>query len=82
MRKLEIYVKKYGPIAGPKLYHVLQSQAAHAGVSARLRKKIDVLTGREARPESRRGSELLPLFPEPVAGELDPTPAGELVEVG
>lgn len=46
MRRLEIYIKKYGPVAGPKLFHALQSQAAHAGVSARLRKKIDVLEGR------------------------------------
>ncbi|AMV40885.1 hypothetical protein [Planctomyces sp. SH-PL62] len=46
MRRLENYVRKYGPEAGPKLFHALQSQAAHAGVSARLRKKIDVLEGR------------------------------------
>ena len=50
MRRLEIYVKKYGPEAGPKLYHLLQSQAAHAGVSARLRRKIEVLTGKRPAP--------------------------------
>ena len=63
MRKLEIYVRKYGPVAGPKLFHALQSQAAHAGVSARLRRKIGVLTGvgaPSAKPEPRD----LPLFPE------------------
>ena len=66
MRRLEIYVKKYGPEAGPKLYHALQSQAAHAGVSARLRRKVDVLTGRAPAPERRAASraESLPLFPE------------------
>ncbi len=63
MRKLEIFVRKYGPVAGPKLYHALQSQAAHAGVSARLRRKIDVLLGR-AEPEPRRSDEELPLFPD------------------
>jgi hypothetical protein len=63
MRRLENYVKKYGHEAGPKLFYALQSQAAHAGVSARLRRKIDVLTGKvpvvqKAEPET------LPLFPE------------------
>jgi hypothetical protein len=70
MRKLESYVKKYGPVAGPKLYHALQSQAAHAGVSARLRRKIGALTGRPV-PQGAKaavGPEALPLFPEPVAG--------------
>jgi hypothetical protein len=63
MRRLENYVKKYGPEFGPKLFHALQSQAVHAGVSARLRQKIDVLTGKTPvvhKPES----ETLPLFPE------------------
>ena len=32
MRRLENYVRKYGPEVGPVLYHALQSQAAHAGV--------------------------------------------------
>ena len=32
MRRLENYVRKYGPEFGPVLYHALQSQAAHAGV--------------------------------------------------
>jgi hypothetical protein len=69
MRKLSSYVARYGPEAGPKLYHVLQSQAAHAGVSARLRRKIEALTGQPRRVRStRRHSETpLPLFPEPVA---------------
>ncbi len=57
MRKLESYVARYGPEAGPKLYQVLQSQAAHAGVSARLRRKIAALAEQRSRP--------LPLFPEP-----------------
>jgi hypothetical protein len=54
VRKLKIYVDKYGPEVGPKLYRVLQSQAAHAGVGARLRRKIEAIRERGSRP--------LPLF--------------------
>ena len=57
MRKLQSYIARYGPEAGPKLYQVLQSQAAHAGVSARLRRKRATLAEHQTRP--------LPLFPEP-----------------
>lgn len=62
MRKLEVYIRKYGPVVGPKLYHALQSQAAHAGVSARLRRKIGEMTGR---PLAKAGAsdQDLPLFP-------------------
>jgi hypothetical protein len=56
MRRLQNYVARYGPDAGPKLYHALQSQAAHAGVSARLRRKIARIQRRQDLP--------LPLFPE------------------
>ena len=65
MRRLENYVRKYGPEFGPILYHALQSQAAHAGVSARLRRKIDVLTGKTpAVPRTPSVEGALPLFPE------------------
>jgi hypothetical protein len=65
MRRLENYVRKYGPDFGPVLYHALQSQAAHAGVSARLRRKIDVLSGKSpATPRKPSAVESLPLFPE------------------
>lgn len=64
MRKLEIYVRKYGPEAGPRLYHALQSQAAHAGVSARLRRKIDVLEGRRDPDPPRTRRFEGPMFPE------------------
>jgi hypothetical protein len=63
MRRLENYVRKYGPDFGPILYHVLQSQAAHAGVSARLRRKIDVLTGKAPTPRKPSEVDSLPLFP-------------------
>jgi len=71
VRKLQIYVDKYGPLAGPKLYHALQSQAAHAGVSARLRRKIESIRARQVRP--------MPLFGETGHG---PVPETELIEVG
>jgi len=64
MRRLENYVRKYGPDFGPILYHTLQSQAAHAGVSARLRRKIDVLTGKAPAPRKPSEGDSLPLFPE------------------
>lgn len=65
MRRLENYVRRYGPEFGPVLYHALQSQAAHAGVSARLRRKIGVLTGKTPAPSrKRRVQEGLPLFPD------------------
>jgi hypothetical protein len=78
MRRLENYVRKYGPEFGPKLYHALQSQAAHAGVSARLRRKLDVLAGRipasPSRPQVGQSAaeESLPLFPE--SGDRPGTP--------
>ncbi len=65
MRKLETYIKKYGADRGPRLYHALQSQAAHAGVSARLRRKLDALTGRRATVTN--STPMLPLFAEPLA---------------
>ncbi|MFO0959239.1 MAG: hypothetical protein U0800_17715 [Isosphaeraceae bacterium] len=69
MRRIENYVRKYGPEFGPKLYHALQSQAAHAGVSARLRRKLAALSETGKAPRSPRHPEseaqdFLPLFPE------------------
>ena len=65
MRRLENYVRKYGPEFGPVLFHALQSQAAHAGVSARLRRKIAALSGRApAEPKKASIGDRLPLFPE------------------
>jgi hypothetical protein len=65
MRRLENYIRKYGPEFGPVLYHVIPSQAAHAGVSARLRRKLDVTSGKTpATPRKPSASEYLPLFRE------------------
>jgi hypothetical protein len=67
----------------------LQSQAAHAGVSARLRRKIGVLTGKRPAPApaaTRTAAEdPMPLFPaldrEPQTGTL-PEPEAEALAVG
>lgn len=78
MRRLENYVRKYGPEFGPILYHALQSQAAHAGVSARLRRKLDVLEGKASAPLKPSSRETLPLFPEagPRPEEAEPVAIG------
>jgi hypothetical protein len=70
VRKRNIYIDKYGPVAGGKLYHALQSQAAHAGVSARLRRKLQAITAGQPWPPARKNTEPLPLFPE-VQTELE-----------
>ena len=56
MRKLQIYVDRYGPQVGPQLYRALQSQAGHASVGARLRRRLDAIHA--------RAEQTLPLFPE------------------
>lgn len=62
MRRLENYVRKYGPEVGPVLYHALQSQAGHASVSARLRRKlVEMREPRAVAQHPDRGP--LPLFP-------------------
>ncbi|MHC5536933.1 hypothetical protein ACYOEI_01510 [Singulisphaera rosea] len=53
MRRLENYVREYGPEFGPILYRAIRSQAAQAGVSTRLRRTIDVLTGKTPTPVKR-----------------------------
>jgi hypothetical protein len=78
MRKRQLYIDKYGPVAGPKLYRALQSQAAHAGVSARLRRKLEAIERGEPWPPARPKVESLPLFPEAPAEVVGP----ELADVG
>jgi len=74
MRKLERYIARYGPETGPKLFHLLQSQAGHASVSARLRRKIATLTGSPVRTPSRpRVEQEMPLF---AGSEPEPEPIG------
>jgi hypothetical protein len=40
MRKLESYIKKYGPIDGAEMYRRLQREAALASAHARQKKAI------------------------------------------
>ncbi len=81
MRRLENYVRKYGPEFGPIYYHFLQSHAAHAGVSARLRRKLDVLTGKVPPPAPKsRAEEPMPLFDE--AGDAGVAEDAGLVAAG
>ena len=49
--KLDGYVARHGPVAGPKLYHALQSRAAYIGANARRRKALAGLTGRAVEPK-------------------------------
>jgi hypothetical protein len=65
--KLQGYVEKYGPVAGPKLYHALQSRAAYIGANSRRRRTIAGLTGtpvRTRRPARPTESAPIPLLPE------------------
>lgn len=80
MRIRSRYIAKYGPDAGAKLYHALQSQAAHAGVSARLRRKLDALTHGRPWPPAREKTEVFPLFPDPAPAEVEADAVG--VEAG
>lgn len=81
MRRLENYVRKYGPEFGPVLYHALQSQAAHAGVSARLRRKIDILSGKSL-PPRKVDNTVFPLFPETENATDEPAAKVEVMALG
>jgi hypothetical protein len=48
--RLDGFIVRYGPVAGPKLYHALQSRAAFMGANARRRRAIAALS---RRPEPR-----------------------------
>lgn len=72
MTQLQRYIERYGELAGPKLYHALQSRAAYIGSSRRRGREIESLTGR---PLRKRG----PSRPKAVAAETQteavvPTP--------
>jgi hypothetical protein len=40
MRRIESYIRKYGPVDGPIIYRTLQSQAAHARAKALYRDRL------------------------------------------
>jgi hypothetical protein len=44
MRRLASYVTKHGAEEGPKLYRTLQREASHAGVAARTRKRLGIVS--------------------------------------
>ncbi len=67
MTPLQRYIDRYGPAAGPKLYHALQSRAAYIGSSRRRGREIESLTGRPLRKRS-------PARPRPVETEPHPEP--------
>jgi len=47
MRRLESYIRKYGPVDGPIIYRTLQSQAAHGRAKALYRDQL--VAGRRRR---------------------------------
>jgi hypothetical protein len=61
MSRLDRYIERYGPVAGPKLYHAIQSRSAYMGVSNRRRRAISELTGKPTRV--RRKAEVAPVPP-------------------
>ncbi len=63
--KLQGFIDRYGPAAGPKLYHALQSRAAYIGANTRRRKTIAGLTGAptlEKRPDRPAEPQPTPLL--------------------
>ena len=65
MNTLQGYIEKFGPEAGPKIYHITKSRAAYKGVSTKRRHRIEALTGRPYRPRRKsspaKGQGQLPL---------------------
>ena len=70
MRRRENYVRKYGEESGSLYYHLLQSHAAHAGVAARLRRKLDIVSGKVPPPAPKVALEPMPLFDGVAGAEL------------
>lgn len=71
MNTVQGYIDRFGPVVGPKLFHLEKSRAAYKGVSTRRRRQIEAITGkpwRSRKPSARPVPEGLPLFPEPAAG--------------
>ena len=73
MSQLQSYISKYGPVAGPKLYHAIRSRSAYMGANRRRRAAIARLVG--PAPARRIGGrpEATPLLP--FAAELQPAQA-------
>jgi hypothetical protein len=71
MTQLQRYVDRFGSLAGPKLYHALQSRAAYIGASRRRGREIEGLTGKPL----RRYHPPAPPAPEPEAATATVEPA-------
>ncbi len=72
MTKLQSYIDRYGSIAGPKLYHAIQSRSALIGANARRRRSIAGLAGRPV--QVRRASK--PADPTPLLPGVSAVEAG------
>jgi hypothetical protein len=72
MNTVQGYIDRFGPIVGPKLFHLERSRAAYKGVSTRRRRRIEAITGKPFRkrvPARKPADVALPLFPESAAVE-------------
>ena len=45
--QLQSYITRYGPVAGPKLYHAVRSRSAYMGANARRRATIARLSAKD-----------------------------------
>ncbi len=74
MTKLQSYIDRFGTVAGPKLYHAIQSRSALIGANSRRRRTIAGLTGRPVQPRrAAKPAEPTPLLPEVSTVEAGPT---------
>lgn len=68
MSQLDSYIARYGPAAGPKLYHAIRSRSALMGANRRRRATIARLDGRSSpdRPAAPPRPESTALLPFPL----------------
>ena len=67
MSQLDSYIRRYGAVAGPKLYHAIRSRSAYMGANSRRRAAIARLTDI---PAATRRAKVAP------RGEAIPLPFG------
>ena len=75
MSQLQSYLTRYGPVAGPKLYHAVRSRSAYIGANRRRRADIARLIGPSPARRERGRPEVTPLLP--FAADDAQTLAGE-----
>ena len=64
MSQLDSYIRRYGEVAGPKLYHAIRSRSAYMGANSRRRAAIARLTDVATparRPKAVAREEAIPL---------------------